>query len=476
MWNKTPLFNPVPYFTVLPSNENITRTFWSGLLILREYIRKGPNDGTIEKKLVQAMRQIGDLLKTKKVQSAKLNNADSISILLSEIVMGRNELINDSDVFDSIAKLYISKNQYGAYMLAEELFDNRERLIKGVPSERLFEIISLIASSDEKDREHYEVLNSPKMIDFVLANPKSYYERALKQLKNADWSFSNIGSFLHFPNEKNNFMYELRLYASWLLMAAPYIEIQTIKKDISSLLRSKKKVLNKMGLCLLGLRLEPLIKMFAEKINVFFNNYQYIADLIQLINNNANYLRGNNDIQALLKDNLEQGDFGCKDPLYGQIIQKAVSNALSLIDSRFQKYNLSESEKEIILHLDSSASFFEVDTKEEINKVYERIKDREIDEMISYIDSLNEGHSFFFDTSIQKAVDMYLSKKDYSVYRDRIKNINNHYLVSYMCNTSFISVDNDGIQKFIYLYSQTTQEERKKYIDIQPFISLPCPL
>lgn len=451
LWNATPLFNPEPYFVTSPSVESITRTFWSGLLILRSYIGKGSIDKTIEKKLIQMMKRVGCLIRRSESLKETHKNIDSISISLFDIALSRVDFINNSKVFDPIAELYISENQYGAYTLTEDIFDKKDDLVKFIPSERLFDIACLIASSEKKDKEHYEVLNSEKIRDFILTNPKLYYKEALARLNKSDWLFSNIGSFLHFPAEKNNFMYEQRMYGAWLLISAPYINNDLIKKDIERLLKSKKDAMNKIGLCLIGLRFKDCKELFLDKIGIFFNKYQYAADLIQLLKNNFEVIREDEIIKQAIKENLDKATFGCKHDAYREIIKKAVSNILSSVITGFLQYDLSETEKEIIFHLDSSASFYSVDANKEVKTIYEKLKDKDIEEMIRYVKELKNGQSYFFDTSVRKAINMYLEKNDYSSYKDRIKDISESYLINYLCDTNFIPIDNEGIQKFIYI-------------------------
>ncbi len=462
LWNATPFFNPEPYFVASPSTDDTTRTFWSGLLILRDYVEKGSNDKIIEQKLLHLMRRTGHLIRKNKPARETHKNIDSISILLFDLVLSRPEFINDSKIFNPIAELYISENQYGAYTLTGEIFNKKDYLIKNVSSKRLFDIVCFVASSKKNEKEHYEALNSGKIKDFIMMNPELYYKEALTRLKKTDWLFANIGSFLHFPAENNNFMYEQRMYGAWLLIAAPYIDLNLLKKDIEILLKTKNEILNKIGLCLIGLRFEDFKDLFLEKIDTFFNRYQYAADLIQLLINNSETIREDKDIGRIIKDNLDKAGFGCKNDAYKEIIKKATSNALSSIIPGFLKYDLSETEKEIIFHLDSSASFFSIDTNKEVKTIYEKLKDKDIEEVILYIKELKNGKSYFFDTSVRKAIDMYLEKKDYSSYKDRIKDIGESYLLSYLSNTDFVSIDNEGIQKFLYLYPQLKDENKKE--------------
>ena len=463
LWLITPLFDPEPYFSTSPSVDSVTRTFWSGLLILRSYIGKGDKDKVIESKLLAMMKKAGRLIRKNKSSRATHKNIDSISILLSEIVMNREELIGDKTIFEPVASLYIEENQYGAYMLAEDIIEKRENLTKMISSERLFEIISFVATIENKDREHYEILSSDKVNDFILTNPKLYYEQALSHLKKTEWLYSNVGSFLHFPSEKNNFMYEQRMYAAWLLFVAPYIDKSLIENDINSLLKSKKEIMNKIGLCLIGIRFNDFSKMFLDKIDVFFSHYQYATDLIQLLKNNSNSIKDDKDLKNKLRVCLDEYNFGCKEEAYAYIIKKAVSNVLAdIYTDGFRKYDLTETEKEIIFHLDSSASFYDVDTNKEVNTIYEKIKDKNVDEMISYARELINGRSFFFETSLRKAIDMYLEKKDYSSYKDKIREIGDSYLLSYICNTDSVQINNDGSQRFLYLYAQLADNKKEE--------------
>lgn len=463
LWNATPLFNPEPYFVVLPSTDKTTRTFWSGLLIIRNYISKKQIDEKIDEKLNRMMKMVGCLIRKSNLSNEEQQNIDSISILLFEIAISKTTFIGDRKVFDPITKLYISKNHYGAYTAVGDIFDKKDDLIRCVSSTRLFEIVCLIASSEKNDKEHYEALNSNKIIDFILTNPELYYKKSIAFLRKTDWLFSNIGSFLHFPLEKDNFMYEQRMYANWLLISSPYLDVEIIKRDVQALLRSKKRIMNKIGLCLIGLRFSDLKQVFLDKIGDFFNRYYYTADLIQLLNSNSKLISQDDDAERAIKDAFEKANFGCQEDMpYKEIIKKAVSNALSDDVVGFQKYNLLEAEKEFIFHLDSSASFYSVDTNKEVKTIYDEIKDKDVDEAIRYVNSMFDGESYYFDTSVRRALDLYFEKKEYSSYKDKLKETGGLYLLRYICNTAFVPINNEGIQKFLYLYRQLTEDNKKE--------------
>ena len=463
LWKDTLLFNPTPYFTQKESDEYLTRSFWGGLLILRDYVEKKLEDPLIELKMMKLIKKSSLLLKTTKLTEAH-NNRGAISILLSEIAMKRAKIIEDISIFEPIAKFYISENQYGAYMLAESLIDNQDTFIGKTPSKTLFSIIQLIVKSEKKDKEHLEIFKSSKMLAFILTNPQLYYEESLKQLKKTEWGFITMGSFSNFPAEKNTFYYKEQMYGAWLLMSINYMPNNPIKDDIASLLKSKKDKLNKIGLCLLGERLSENVDIFVHNISKFFNQYQYVADLIQLLKKNMDYIRNEDDkiIVNAIKKAYNTATFGCKDGDYKKAIQKAVSNILSEIDHDFEKTALTDIEIEMINNLDSSASFYSVDTKKEVNSVFDKIKDLKIDEMISYVNGLTKGRSFYFDNSIRKAVDNYFDSKDYSDYKDKIRNIGFNYLLGYVCDRHFVPATNEGANKFLYLYKQFTEEEKKE--------------
>ena len=302
------------------------------------------------------------------------------------------------------------------------------------------------------------------MLDFILTNPPLYYAESLKQLKKAELGFVTMGSFLHFPSEKNSFHYKEQMYGSWLLSSVKYMPNSQIKGDIVGLLKSKKEKVNKIGLCLLGLNFSENVDLFIKNINKFFNRYQYVADLIQLLKNNTDYIRNDEEhnLVNLIKKVFSTATFECKDGDYKTTIQKAVSNILSEVHNDFKKFDLTDTEIEIINNIDSSASYYSVDTSKEINTIFGEIKDMAIDEMITYVNGLTRGRSFYFDSSIRKAIDAYFNHKDYSEYKDKIKDIGFDYLLTYICDTHFVPTTNEGVNKFIYLYKQFNEQEKKE--------------
>lgn len=463
-WKNTCLFDPNPYLLDDSKSEKKARSFWAGLLILRHYIRKQSIDKSIEAKINAMMKKTASLVKKKDSSLGTYKGIDSISIILSEILFSRVELMNNKSIFDTLVKLYISNNQYGAYTLVCDLFEKEDYFVGKITSSRLFEILTFIVNNGKDEREQYTILGSNKNQRIIMTEPLLYYKEALRQLKKADWSFSVIGSFLHFASEENSFLYKQKMYASWLLTAVPFIDKEQVEKDIKMLLKTKSRYLNKIGICLLGLRLKELLQLFFDNIDLFFNTYQYTADMILLIENNINIIRENDNLKKNIKERLGRADFGSKDPVHIETIRKTISNILSKIDNNFESYNLTSAEEEIIFHLDSSASFFNVDTSKEIDAVYSIIKDKTIDEMVLLINNLNKGESFFFDASIIKAIDKYLKDKEFSTYKDKLRQIGFDYLVSYICNSDFVQTSNDGVERFVFLYKNFTADEKMKTI------------
>ena len=409
------------------------------------------------------MKKTSLLVRKNKSSCGTQNNIDSISMILFEIALNVIELVNDKSVFDPIMDLHVASNQYGAYMAVEDILNKKDDLIKNVPSERLFEIIRLVASYKNNDKEHYDVLSSEDNIrDVIFTNPRLYLEEAIAKLKKADWRFSNIGSFINFPTENNSILFEQKMYANWLFIATPCIERDSLKKSIESLLKSKNEIINKIGICLIGLRLNGFQDIFLDRINIFFTHKQYAADLIQLLKNNSEYIRENNAIKDAIEERLGNSDFGYKDSIYKETITKAISNSLTSVDSRFQMFDLTETEMEILFYIDSSASFYSVDTEKEVVSIYKSIKDKDIDEVITYVNESSRGQSLYFDSSLKKALDKYFKEKDFSTYKDRIKELGVSYLLSYMCNTDYVQINNDGIKKLIYLLNQLTDSQKKE--------------
>ena len=264
------LFSPVKNIKpcVQVDEKSVRSSFWDGLTIIEAYCNRGLINNEVDNFIISLLNDsintfLNDI-ETDKYK--KLNSSEFIVKELFDICISKAKFIESVDIV-SLIKIYFDSALCWPFSIPYEMANKRNILLQA-NKDTVFEMYKVVVETigEREDCIKYLLID-----ELISENADKYYLYSLEYVKKIERHFYDMGSFAEytfsFSKQKDVVVF------NWLKSSSKRIDKDLLKQDVQIMLNSNNELLNKIGLCLIGLNLERLEKVLFDNKSYFRKNF-----------------------------------------------------------------------------------------------------------------------------------------------------------------------------------------------------------
>ena len=377
--------------------------YWIGLDLLEAYSKSSLSNGFVDAFIINLINEAIEIYKNDKEIDPykKLNSSHLILAVLFEICVQRKEYFDSIDVV-SLISFSLSSTTAWPFSIVHNLFEHKNVLLKCSPI-KVFEAYKTILDYGGKSLDYAEYLIIDDLIKQI---PFKYYDYCKCKISTYDFSISSMGSFFEYEGEyekeKESIIFNI------FKTASHGIDAKTLKEDVEKYIFSKRKLLKRIGLCLININFEAVGDIFFDHIEVFFDDDDFYSDLRCLLDNNVKNII-NQKQREMICLNVKNATFGIKEerakiiqPLRNYLAKICSQNGLEIPFAEPSKQDV-----EFILNYNKSFYIVNHDFKGDVEMIKNKISNVSVDNSTIIYFDLIKGSSYFRDTVRQAFIETY---------------------------------------------------------------------
>lgn len=397
-----------PYLNIKPciqvDEKSVRSDYWDGLIILQAYCRRGLKDKDVDAFIIKLVNDAVLIYQNDKATEKykKLNSSDQTILTLLEIAISKPEYIDSIDIVFLI-KTYFDSALAWPYTLVHELNKQKDVLLLSNKDKILGAYKTILELSNERtDYEKY--LDIPEIIN---SYPMGYYSFAKESILSLKDNYYDMGAF--FDYDVSYIKRKDVILFNWLKTSSLFIEQNELEKDIISFVSSSSKLLKKIGLCLINLNFIKEEKLFFDNIHQFFNDENFYADLRMLFINKSEKIFVESN-KKVLCDELEGATFGLTNDWQIRVLKNHLSGIFKRNSCDVPYEEETKDARDFATNFNKSFYSVESNTAEEKNKIFNSIKELNIDEAIQKYKKFKKN-SNYYTSIIHNAFIKYLTTR-----------------------------------------------------------------
>lgn len=415
--NNEVLFSPTKNIKacVKVDEKSVRSSFWDGLTIIEAYCSRGLSNDEVDNFIISLLRNsINIFLNDKESEKyKKLNSSEYIVKELFDICISRPKFIDSVDVV-SLIKTYFDSPLCWPFTIPYEMAKNRGVLLRA-NKDIVFEMYKMVVELVGEKEDCTEYLN----IDYLIKeNADKYYLYSVKYIKELDKHFYDMGSFAEY-----NFSLSKQKHVvvfNWLKSSSKFINKDLLQHDIQEMLTSNSELLNKAGLCLLGLNFEQTKKILFNNLKLVFNKENFYADLRFVFSNNSFQFLTDGE-RKQIENELSCASFGLNNEKTVSILRNHLAGILRA--KGFDVIFNEESHEEKDFAINFNKRFYEVshDRAGDIQNLKNKLNKLSIEQASDYYHKCRNS-SYYFEDIINTAFISYLLdnfEDDFIEYLDK---------------------------------------------------------
>ena len=371
----------------------VKSSVWAGLALLESYCRRGFANPAVDDLIVHILNESMDLYKNDKEKDPykKLDSSSAILYGLLDLILSKPVFINRVD-FPLLVDVVLHGATIWPFSLVYSLFQAKNVLLDA-DQKIVFKAYETIIRNKSKaeDYDKYLIVR-----ELILKNPYDYYgcakQYVLKEC--VDKHYFDMGAFYEYGN---TYVHEKDLdYFWWLKISSEGVEALSLCEDIDRFIKSDRKILNKIGLCLINLNFSKTEKLFFDNVHLFFEKEDFYADLRCLLTKqNASIFTPKN--MDIMMDALSKATFGMPEGSVLTVLKNHLSKiyAANGFDVPFAEEK--ESDLEFVLNFNKGIYTVKSHRQGDVEKIKKSIWDKSIDDALGVYSQLSNGSFYFAD-------------------------------------------------------------------------------